>query len=335
MDVSSVMKPGLHTLVIALILPVLAGCLAGSSMPFDTRADTTGHALQSRVPDAGWFILALGIDDQVSAARINATVTLHRDDGSQQQADGVSWGCAYWGAQPDPLRGLPHARIRCIAYTPDGRAEVGAYASGQGTAVSAEDPLCCHGMPSSDTFRLSDFVDRPSLQDLRDKNRSVAYFVVYGGGPRYRGMTYEVSVTSEARASWTAGQGDEGFTYQREAFSSMAWMQADVLGSGYYVQRDGELTVDPDPNRSELVAFWPTDVPDYESDEYEGSVRLPSGHTDDVRFAWWGASFMDGPWTFHLNQSMGESADFPVVMGTPIVWISPNDGGGVPLGPSS
>lgn len=319
---SSAVSSSTPALVAALVLPAVSGCLAATSVPLEAPTDAPLRTFTGTVPDAGWFALAIEVDDHVNVSDVDATVTLHHEERTPQD-NGIRWGCAWWGARPIPEEGLGAGHMNCIAYTPDGRLEAGVQAMGNGHRVSTNDPLCCLGISTSDTFRLSDYSDGMPFDYYRQVNRSVVHFVVFGGGPLYGGLTYNISVSPDVTVDWMAGRGDEAYAYERGDFTSDLWARADTPGNQYYVQQEAHLEIDPHPTRSEIFAMWVSDYYDVEDNAREGRVRFPGGHVAHVPTSWYGTSWEQGPWEFHLYGSEGEWADTPVLYISPVVWLSP------------
>lgn len=307
---------------IALILPAVAGCLAATPVPLDASSDGPPRTISGTVSDAGWFALAIEVDDHVSVSDLDATVTLHHGDRAPQD-NGIRWACAWWGARPLPVEGLGAGHMSCITYTPDGRFEAGVQVLGNGHRVGANDPICCVARTSSDTYRLSDFAEHTTFEFFRERNWSVAHFIVFGGGPLYEGLTYNISADSGVTFDLMAGQGDEAYAYERGDFTADLWARVDTPGNQYYVQQEARLEIDPHPTRSEIFAMWIPDYYDLEESAREGRVRFPGGHVAEVPTSWYGTSWEQGPWEFYLHGSEGEWADKPVLYISPVVWLSP------------
>lgn len=311
--------------VFILCVMTLAGCLGGfdaASPQNFVKAATAPTTISGNRSDARWFQLVLGVDEDLSASEVNATVTIHwGTDASGEHPP--PWFCAHWGRPPQPV--WQGSAASCTWFVPNGRQEASVEAMGEQVSVDADSPICCRGSPRSSTVNLTEYLADVDFDHFRSYNISVVHFLVFGGRAPIDAISYRFTLPHGTAFDWATGQSDEPFAFDHDDFSSTAGVRVDTIAFGQvYAQEEAHLTTRVTSGLSAYVWYFPYWWDDYATNDPRVEVQLPGGQkfVDDSGFVY--GSDQPGTWRFAYSRSADFDADRPIIMGTPLTWLSPD-----------
>lgn len=310
--------------IAVITVPLLAGCLAGLEAAPTTTQSNASATIDGNRTDAGWFQLVLRVDDNLTASQVHGNVTIHWGTPDASDEDPAEWFCAHWGQSPQPRWRGSHAT--CTYYHPDGRVEASVEVDGHEVEVNENNPICCTGGPDSSTVDLGEYVADHNRTFFQRYNISVVHFLVFGGGAPIDAISYNITLPPGTHHDWSTGHVDEPFSADHNDFSSTLGIRVDTVGyeGQYYAQEDAHMTLDVPSRQSAYVWYFPYWFDDYATSDPVIEIRLPGGMSfvDDWGFI--SSSYEPGTWGFAYSRSADNDADRPIIMGTPIDWLTPD-----------